>query len=73
MKDFPCLLLNSLVFCLVGLFALLSTNSAIADNQELDISGNVAFQLRGFTQDALWVDQNSSDIESSVSGEWEVH
>jgi hypothetical protein len=73
LKDFPCLLLNSLVFCLVGLFALLSTNSAIADNQELDISGNVAFQLRGFTQDALWVGQNSSDIESSVSGEWEVH
>ena len=39
---------------------------------ELDISGNIAFQLRGFTQDSMWLDQNTSDIESSISGEWEI-
>ena len=73
MKDSSCLLSKYLVLGLAGLFASLIANNAISDNQELDISGNVVFQLRGFTQDALWADQNSSDIESSVSGEWEVH
>jgi len=46
---------------------------AVADvYDELDISGNIAFQLRGFTQDSMWLDQNTSDIESSISGEWEI-
>ena len=40
---------------------------AVADvYDELDISGNIAFQLRGFTQDSMWLDQNTSDIESSI-------
>ena len=39
---------------------------------KLDISGNIAFQLRGFTQNSMWKDQNTSDIESSISGEWEI-
>jgi len=61
-----------LLLGLIGLYALIGTDNTIADNQELDIRGNVAFQLRGFIQDALWADQNSSDVESSISGEWEV-
>ena len=39
---------------------------------ELNISGNIAFQLRGFMQDSMWSGQNTSDIESSISGEWEI-
>ena len=72
MKDSSCLILKFLLLGLIGLYALIGTDNTIADNQELDIRGNVAFQLRGFIQDALWADQNSSDVESSISGEWEV-
>tara|TARA_B110000503_G_C7115820_1_gene400292 strand:- start:250 stop:1479 length:1230 start_codon:yes stop_codon:yes gene_type:complete len=72
LKDSSCLILKFLLLGLIGLYALIGTDNTIADNQELDIRGNVAFQLRGFTQDALWADQNSSDVESSISGEWEV-
>ncbi len=50
----------------------LSSISAIADETLWDLSGNTALQLRGFSQDALWPKQNTSDIEASVSGEWEV-
>jgi hypothetical protein len=72
LKDSSCLILKFLLLGLIGLYALIGTDNTIADNQELDIRGNVAFQLRGFIQDALWADQNSSDVESSISGEWEV-
>ncbi|MEH6617355.1 MAG: hypothetical protein V7699_05920 [Porticoccus sp.] len=44
----------------------------MASDSEWDLSGNTALQLRGFSQDALWPEQNSSDAEVSVSGEWEV-
>ena len=30
------------------------------------------YSLRGFSQDALWPEQNTSDAEVSVSGEWEI-
>jgi hypothetical protein len=46
--------------------------TAMASDSDWDISGNAALQLRGFTQDALWPEQNTSDAEVSVSGEWEV-
>ena len=49
-----------------------SATIAIADDSPWDISGNIAMQLRGFSQDALWPHQNSSDIEGALSGEWEV-
>lgn len=49
-----------------------SIGEAIADDSEWDLSGNVSIQARGFAQDALWPQQNTSDAEVSVSGEWEV-
>ncbi|MDX2349497.1 MAG: hypothetical protein QNK32_03815 [Porticoccus sp.] len=45
---------------------------AVASDSEWDLSGNTSLQLRGFSQNALWPEQNSSDAEVSVSGEWEV-
>lgn len=50
----------------------LASITTIADESHWDISGNTALQVRGFSQDALWPQQNTSDIEASVSGEWEV-
>ncbi len=50
----------------------LASITTIADESHWDISGNTALQVRGFTQDALWPQQNTSDVEASVSGEWEV-
>ncbi len=47
-------------------------SSAMASDAEWDISGNAGIQLRGFTQDGLWPEQNTSDAEMSISGEWEV-
>ena len=49
-----------------------SIGQAIADDSEWDLSGNVSIQARGFSQDSLWPQQNTSDAEVSVSGEWEV-
>lgn len=43
-----------------------------ADEFPWDISGNLALQTRAFSQDALWPEQNTSDAEISVSGEWEL-
>lgn len=58
---------------LFGLIVLsISGGIAMADDSEWDLSGNTALQLRGFSQNALWPEQNSSDAEVSVSGEWEV-
>jgi len=45
---------------------------AASVNKKLDVSGKVALQFRGFTQDALWSNQNSSDTEYSFAGELEV-
>jgi len=45
---------------------------AIAGDSEWDLSGNISLQSRGFAQDALWPEQNTSDAEISVSGEWEI-
>ena len=62
------LLLKSLLTCLVmGNFG-----QAIAGDSEWDLSGNITFQTRSFFQDALWPEQNTSDAELSISGEWEV-
>ena len=62
-------ILNFFILLLISI-----TELGVADvYDELDISGNIAFQLRGFTQNSMWLDQNTSDIESSVSGEWEIH
>tara|TARA_B110000196_G_scaffold143255_1_gene123899 strand:+ start:3492 stop:4721 length:1230 start_codon:yes stop_codon:yes gene_type:complete len=61
-------ILNFFILLLISI-----TELGVADvYDELDISGNIAFQLRGFTQNSMWLDQNTSDIESSVSGEWEI-
>jgi hypothetical protein len=49
-----------------------SCGIAMASDSEWDLSGNTALQLRGFSQNALWPEQNSSDVEASISGEWEV-
>ncbi|MEH6467081.1 MAG: hypothetical protein V7722_05580 [Porticoccus sp.] len=58
---------------LLGLVVLpISCGMAMGSDSEWDLSGNTALQLRGFSQDALWPEQNSSDVEVSVSGEWEV-
>lgn len=66
MKDIFRQFLLSLVVLLVG------CGVAVASDSEWDLSGNTALQLRGFSQNALWPEQNSSDAEVSVSGEWEV-
>jgi hypothetical protein len=61
-------ILNFFILLLISI-----TELGVADvYDELDISGNIAIQLRGFTQNSMWLDQNTSDIESSVSGEWEI-
>ena len=57
---------------LVLLFVVLGVFPAWASDSEWDLSGNTALQLRGFSQDALWPGQNTSDAEVSVSGEWEA-
>lgn len=62
------LLFKLLLACLVaGNFG-----QAMADDSEWDISGNISLQARGFSQDALWPEQNTSDAEISVSGEWDI-
>ena len=58
------------LFLVWMLFVAPLSNAAI-DNP-LDISGNISLQLRGFTQDALWLDQNTSDTEFSFSSELEI-
>jgi len=61
-------ILNFIIILLIS-----TSEPGIADvYDELDISGNIAFQLRGFTQNSMWSGQNTSDIESSISGEWEI-
>jgi hypothetical protein len=56
---------------LMALFTF-SMSNPLADESPWDFSGNMAIQLRGFSQDALWPGQNSSDAEVSFSGEWEA-
>ena len=53
------------------MFFVAPLSNAAIDNP-LDISGNISLQLRGFTQDALWLDQNTSDTEFSFSSELEI-
>ncbi len=62
------LILGVLFFCIIAGNA----EQTIADDSEWDLSGNVSIQARGFSQDALWPEQNTSDAEVSVSGEWEA-
>ncbi len=57
---------------LPALILVAGAGNAMAADSGWDFSGNTALQLRGFAQDALWPEQNSSDAEVSVSGEWEV-
>lgn len=57
---------------LPALMLVAGASNAMAGDSGWDFSGNTALQLRGFAQDALWPEQNSSDAEVSVSGEWEV-
>jgi len=67
---------NSVRTSMSGLFPALMlaivASHALAGDSEWDFSGNTALQLRGFAQDALWPGQNSSDLEVSVSAEWEA-
>ncbi len=62
------LILGVLFFCIIAGNA----EQTIADDSEWDLSGNVSIKARGFSQDALWPEQNTSDAEVSVSGEWEA-
>lgn len=57
---------------LLVLLLILYVSNAAADKALWDFSGNMAVQVRGFSQDALWSGQNSSDVEVSLSGEWEA-
>ncbi|MEZ5530091.1 MAG: hypothetical protein R3E57_09235 [Porticoccaceae bacterium] len=57
---------------LIPLVLVAGTGHAIAGDSGWDFSGNTGLQLRVFAQDALWPEQNTSDAEISVSGEWEV-
>ena len=71
--QFCCRQIAGLVLLLIVLlFLVLGISPAQASDSEWDISGNAALQLRGFSQDALWPEQNTSDAEVSVSGEWEI-
>ena len=57
---------------LLPMVSCIGMGTVMASDSDWDISGNAALQLRGFTQDTLWPEQNTSDAEVSVSGEWEV-
>ena len=57
-----------LVFLLMTMFIA----AALADEPTWEFSGSAALQARGFVQDSLWLGQDPSDVQMSLSAELEV-